>query len=161
MPVTDVKTDLDNLSLTLEAHFAAPVERIWEVYADARQLERVWGPPSHPATFVDHSLTPGTRSTYFMTSPDGDKYAGYWDITGVTEPTEFTFNDGFADQDFNPADMPVSKNVYTFTEHNGGTRAMYVSTFDSADDLQKVLEMGVVEGATSAINQIDAHIAAG
>ena len=68
MPVTDVKKDMDNLTLTIVADFAAPVERIWEVYADARQLERVWGPPTHPATFVDHSLTPGSRSTYFMTS---------------------------------------------------------------------------------------------
>lgn len=49
----------------------------------------------------------------------------------------------------------MSENVYTFVEHDGGTRATYVSTFESADALQKVLDMGVVEGATSAIGQID------
>ncbi len=162
MPVTDVKTDPDNLTLSIEAHFAAPVERIWEVYADARQLERIWGPPTYPATFVDHSLTPGSRSTYFMTSPEGKKHAGFWDITGTCEPTGFTFDDGFADEDFNPApDLPVGKNVFSFSEHDGGTRATYVSTFDSADDLQKVLDMGVVEGASAAINQIDEFVAAG
>ena len=148
MPVTDVQQDLDNLTLTITAEFAAPVERIWQVYADPRQLEKVWGPPTYPATVVDHDLTPGGRTTYFMTGPEGEKYAGYWQITAVDEPQSFSFVDGFADPDFNPNPaLPVSRNVYTFAEHDGGTRATYVSTFESAEALQKVLDMGVVEGA--------------
>src|SRR4051812_22258770 len=120
MPVTDVQHDPENLTLTITADFAAPVQRVWQVYADPRQLEKVWGPPSHPATFVDHSLTPGSRVTYFMTGPDGEKYAGYWDITSVDEPTSFAFRDGFADAEPNPnPDLPVSENTYTFAEHNG------------------------------------------
>ena len=161
MPVTDVRQDLDRLTLTMTADFAAPVERVWQVYADPRQLEKVWGPPTYPATVVDHDLTPGGRVTYFMTGPTGDKHAGYWQITAVDEPHSFSFVDGFADLDFtpNPA-MPVSRNAYTFTAHDGGTRATYVSTYESAEALQKVLDMGVVEGATSAINQVDDLVAA-
>ncbi|MFI7603483.1 SRPBCC domain-containing protein [Actinoplanes sp. NPDC049681] len=160
MPVTDVQQDLDNLTLTITADFAAPVERIWQVYADPRQLEKVWGPPTYPATVVDHELRPGGRVTYYMTSPEGEKFAGYWLVTAVDEPRSFSFDDGFADLDFNPTpNMPVSTNVYTFTEHDGGTRATYVSRYQSVEALQKVLDMGVVEGATSAINQIDDLIA--
>jgi len=160
MPVTDVRHDLDNLTLTITAEFAAPVERIWRVYADPRQLEKVWGPPTYPATVVDHDLRPGGRVTYFMTGPEGDKHAGYWQITTVDEPRGLSFDDGFADLDFNPDPaLPVSTNVYTFTEYDGGTRATYVSTFASAEGLQQVLDMGIVEGASSAINQIDELIA--
>ena len=160
MPVTDVRQDLDNRTLTITADFAAPVERIWQVYADPRQLEKVWGPPTYPATVVDHELAPGGRVTYFMTGPEGEKYAGYWEITAVDEPRCFSFADGFANEDFTPnPDLPVSTNVYTFAEHDGGTRATYVSTFPSAEALQQVLDMGVVEGSTSAINQIDDLIA--
>ncbi|OBF10298.1 polyketide cyclase [Mycobacterium sp. ACS4054] len=161
MPVTGVQHDPENLTLTITAEFAAPVERIWQVYADPRQLEKVWGPPSCPATVVDHSLTPGSRTTYYMTGPDGEKYAGYWQITAVDAPRSFSFDDGFADSDFNPnPGLPVSKHVYTFAAHDGGTRATYVSTYESAEALQQVLDMGVVEGATSAINQIDDLVAA-
>jgi len=156
MPVTDVQQNLDNLTLTITAEFAAPVARIWQVYADPRQLEKVWGPPSYPATVVDHDFTPGGRVNYFMTGPEGDKHAGYWQITAIDEPSSFSFDDGFADLDFNPTQaLPVSRNVYAFTENNGGTRATYVGTYASAEALQQVLAMGVVEGATSAINQID------
>ena len=156
MPVTDVQQDLDALTLTLTAEFAAPVERVWQVYADPRQLEKVWGPPTYPATFVDHDLRPGGRVTYFMTSPEGEKFAGYWEVTAVDEPRSFSFDDGFADQDFNPNPaLPVSHNVYSFAAHDGGTRATYVGTYESAEALQKVLDMGMVEGATGAIAQID------
>ncbi|MDG4798752.1 SRPBCC domain-containing protein [Micromonospora sp. WMMD1082] len=156
MPVTDVQQDLDNLTLTITAEFAAPVERVWQVYADPRQLEKVWGPPTYPATVVEHDLTPGGRVTYYMTGPEGDKFAGYWLVTAVEEPSSFSFDDGFADLDFTPnPNMPVSKNVYSFTEHDGGTRATYVGRYESAEALQQVLDMGVVEGTSSAINQID------
>ena len=110
MPVTDVQHDLDTRTLTIVADFAAPVERIWQVYADPRQLEKVWGPPTYPATFVDHDLGPGGRMTYFMTGPEGDKHAGYWEVTAVDEPRSFSFDDGFADLDFNPNPaLPVSQ----------------------------------------------------
>ena len=162
MPVTDVQHDPANLTLTIAADFAAPVERIWQIYADPRQLEKIWGPPTYPATVVDHDLRPGGRMTYFMTGPDGDKHAGYWEITAVDEPRSFEFDDGFADMDFNPnPDMPKARNVFTFAEHDGGTRATYVSTYESAEALQTVLDMGVIEGASSAINQIDGLVASG
>jgi len=160
MPVTDVQHDLENRTLTIVADFAAPIQRVWQIYADPRQLEKIWGPPEYPATVVDHELRPGGRVTYFMTGPEGDKHAGYWDITAVDEPHGFSFDDGFADMDFTPnPDLPVSKNVYRFTARDGGTRCTFVATFASAEDLQRVLDMGVVEGASSAINQIDDLIA--
>lgn len=160
MPVLNVSHDLDTLTLTIVAEFAAPPTRLWELYSDPRQLERVWGPPSHPATFVDHELKVGARSTYFMTGPEGQKYHGFWVITEIDEPNSFSFEDGFADAQFNPnPDMPAAKCVYRLEPIENGTRATYNSTYASREALEMVLEMGVVEGATSAINQIDELIA--
>lgn len=161
MPVTSCTTDVDTRTITITAHFAAPVERVWALYADPRQLEQVWGPPTHPATFVEHELAVGTRSAYYMTGPDGQKYGGWWRITAVNEPHSFEFDDGFADADLNDApNAPVSHNRYRFEAAADGTSAQYTSVFDTAEDLRKVLEMGVEEGTTLAINQIDAHLAA-
>lgn len=160
MPVIDITKDVDNRTLTITAEFAAPVERVWDLYADPRQLEQVWGPPTHPATFVDHDLTPGGRCTYYMTSPEGERFGGWWQITAVDDPSGFSFDDGFADADLQPnPDLPVAHNVFSFAAAGDGTRATYVTTFDSADDLQKVLDMGVEEGSRESINQIDGFFA--
>ncbi|MEO7421982.1 MAG: SRPBCC domain-containing protein [Ornithinibacter sp.] len=156
MPVTDITMDVDTRTLTVTADFPAGAARVWAMYADPRQLEQVWGPPDYPATFVEHDLRPGGRTTYFMTSPEGEKFAGYWEITEVEEPLRFAFRDGFATADLEPnPDLPVSENIYTFEERSGLTRAVFTSTFDSAEALQTVLDMGMEEGATLAINQID------
>ena len=61
MTVTAVRKDPQRLTLTIEAEFAASVERIWQLWADPRQLERWWGPPTYPATVTKHDLAPGRR----------------------------------------------------------------------------------------------------
>src|SRR3954463_12896705 len=104
MPVTDVQPDLDNLTLTITAEFAAPVARIWQVYADPRQLEKVWGPPTYPATVVDHDLTPGGRVTYYMTGPDGEKYHSWWRVVSVHPPHALEIEGRFADDSGQPND---------------------------------------------------------
>lgn len=161
MPVTNVSHDLDTRTLTIHAEFEAPTQRIWDLYADPRQLEQVWGPPSHPATFVDHELAPGGRMNYFMTSPEGEKYFGYWEVDAVQEPRQFSFRDGFAlDATFaKNTDLPESQNVFEFADDGGRTRATFTSTYATAEALQQVLDMGVVEGASQAINQIDEFLA--
>src|SRR5215213_954066 len=73
MTLKDVKKDPDNLSMVVTAEFNAPVERVWQLWADPRQLERWWGPPTYPATFTSHDLAPGSRVEYHMTGPSGDR----------------------------------------------------------------------------------------
>ena len=160
MPVRDVQKDLDALTITFTADFAAPLDAVWDVYTNPRKLEKWFGPPTYPATFVDHDLRPGGRVTYYMTSPEGQKHAGWWEFTQVDPTSHLAFDDGFADEDFRPSDtMPVSHNDYRFSEADGTSTVVTVSTYESAEALQKVLDMGVIEGASMAINQIDAILA--
>ena len=157
MPVRTATHDLDALTVTFTADFAAPLERVWQVYTDPRLIEQWFGPPTYPATFVDHDLRVGGRVRYFMTGPEGQKHVGWWEFTAVEPQSLLAFDDGFADDDLQPvASMPVSHNEYRFSEAGGTTTVVAVSTYESAQGLQQVLDMGVVEDATSAINQIDA-----
>jgi uncharacterized protein YndB with AHSA1/START domain len=69
MTVTSVRKDADALTMTVTAEFDASPARVWELWADPRQLERWWGPPTYPATFTAHDLAPGGRSPYDRTQP--------------------------------------------------------------------------------------------
>jgi uncharacterized protein YndB with AHSA1/START domain len=40
--IVSVEKDFDGLALVLIADFDAPIERVWELWADPRQLEH-WG----------------------------------------------------------------------------------------------------------------------
>ena len=49
MSVVDIHKDLGAGRLTIVAEYQASAARVWRLWADPRQLERWWGPPSHPA----------------------------------------------------------------------------------------------------------------
>jgi uncharacterized protein YndB with AHSA1/START domain len=157
MPITRVDTDLDACTMTVVAEYDAPVERVWQLYADPRQLERFWGPPTWPATVVDHELRPGGRVTYVMTGPEGEKSAGYWDVLEVEAPRRFVVNDGFADDtgQANP-DLPTTRLEFELAERvGGGTTMTVVSTFASTDAMKQMIGMGMEEGMREAMGQID------
>jgi uncharacterized protein YndB with AHSA1/START domain len=161
MTVTSVTKDLDNLTLTLVADFDVPAERVWQLWADPRQLERWWGPPTHPATVEEHDLTPGGGVTYFMTGPDGERYRGWWRVASVNPPKSLEFTDGFADKDGTPvADMPVTTVQLQLTERDGGTRMELRSVYDSREQMEQLMTMGMVEGLQQAVGQMDALLAA-
>jgi uncharacterized protein YndB with AHSA1/START domain len=156
MPVTDVTTDPEALTMTLTAEFTAPVERLWEAFTEPRQLERFWGPPGYPATFTEFDLTPGGRARYHLTSPKGEEYHGVWEFLEIDGPRSFTALDSFADADGRVlAEMPTSRMVFTFDQSATGSRLVNTTHFDSAEALEKVVAMGAVEGSTMAINQLD------
>jgi uncharacterized protein YndB with AHSA1/START domain len=161
MTVTAVRKDLQRLTLTIEAEFAASVERIWQLWADPRQLERWWGPPTYPATFTSHDLAPGGRVEYHMTSPAGDQLHGYWDVLEVDLTRRILFRDGCANADGTPnADMPISTIRVDIEEvAQGRTRMSIESVFPSTDAMEQALAMGTDEGLSRAVGQIDAILA--
>ena len=159
MSITTVETDYENLTITLIADFDAPIERVWEMWSDPRKLERWWGPPTHPATFEEHDLTPGGEARYFMTGPEGAMW-GAWRVRAVHPPTSLEFTDGFAETDGTPiAEMPAFTVRVRLTEGDGGTRMEMHLTFESRQDMETMVTMGTVEGLQQAVGQIDGLLA--
>lgn len=157
MSVTSIDTDLDHLSLTLVADFEAPPERVWQLWADPRLLERWWGPPTYPATVEEHDLTPGGAVSYYMTGPEGDRQRGWWRIASVNPPKSLEFADGFANPDGTANDeMPVMTMHVQLTDRGQGTRMEVRTTFDSREQMEQILSMGMAEGIREAAGQMDA-----
>lgn len=160
MPVTDVTTDPEELTMTLTAEFDAPVERLWDAFTNPRQLERFWGPPGWPATFPTFDFEVGGRAVYFMTSPQGEKSYGSWEFLEIDGPRGFTVLDNFANEDGAPLDgMPTMRVVFRFEPVGEGSRMVNTSYFASAEALEQVVAFGAVEGSTMAINQLDRVLA--
>ena len=160
MPVTDVKKDLDALTMTVTAEFDAGAERVWRMWSDPRRLERWWGPPTYPATFVEHELAPEGRSLYFMTSPEGQKHHGWWRTEEVEPRTRLRFEDGFADEAGNPDEqMPTTITTVTLAESDGVTKVSIESRFASRAGMEQLMEMGMEQGMREALGQIDTLLA--
>ncbi len=161
MTVTAVRKDPATLTLAIDAEFEATPERVWQLWADPRQLERWWGPPTYPATVDAYDLRTGGRVDYHMTGPEGDQPRGYWDIVEVDPPHRLTFRDGFAREDGSPnTDMPVGTTIVRIEElENGRTRMTIEGISPTAEAFEQLLAMGMEEGLTQAVGQIDGILA--
>jgi uncharacterized protein YndB with AHSA1/START domain len=161
MTVTAIRKDPAARTMTLDAEFAASAERVWQLWADPRQLERWWGPPTYPATVDSHDLRPGGRVEYHMTGPEGDQPKGFWEIDEVEPPNRLVFRDGFANDDWTPNnEFPMTVATVTIQElGEGRTRMSISSAFPSVEAMEQLAAMGMEEGLKQAVGQVDEILA--
>ena len=160
MSVTDVRKDLEALTMTVTAEYDVPAERAWALWADPRQLERWWGPPAYPATVVEHDLSDGGRVAYYMTGPEGDRHRGWWQVLESRPPRLLVIDDGFADADGTRLnDPPVCRMRVEIADRPGGVTCTVTTTFPSLEALEQLLAMGMDEGLRLAMGQIDEILA--
>lgn len=160
MPITSVSSNPHDLTLTVVADYPVPVERLWDAYADPRQLERFWGPEQWPATFLQHDMAVGGRSHYYMTGPDGTISRGWFRFLAVEPLSRIEVEDGFSDAAGEPnSAMPTMRMVFHFEPTATGSRFRSVTTFASLESMEQLVQMGMMEGMKSAMGQIDAVLA--
>ena len=157
MSVISTQKDPEKLTLEFVAEFAAPVQRVWQIWEDPRQLERWWGPPTWPATFTRHELSVGGESRYDMSGPNGEKAGGWWKTTAVNAFSLLEFDDGFAGEDGEPSGfLGTTHCVVTLEQVGEVTRMVTTSHFESLEQLEEMAKMGMQEGMALAMGQIDA-----
>jgi uncharacterized protein YndB with AHSA1/START domain len=156
MTVISTKKDEVNLTLVIVAEFDAGPDRVWQVWEDPRKLERWWGPPTFPATFTRHDFVVGGESRYHMTGPAGETPHGWWRIDAIDKPNRLEFANGLAGDDGEPVPgvEPMSGYVI-FEEVDGATRMTAVTQFTDVEQMETMLGMGMEEGMTQAVGQID------
>ena len=96
----------------------------------------------------------GGRRFYAMVSPEGLERWSIQEYTSITPKTNFKMYTTFADKDENP-ELPGSEWEYNFSEQNGITKVSIIIKNESLDRLEKMIEMGFVEGFKMSINNLD------
>ncbi|AGZ41691.1 SRPBCC family protein [Actinoplanes friuliensis] len=154
MTVLSVHKDPEARRMTLTAEYDAPVDRVWLLWSDPRRLERWWGPPTHPATVVDHDLRPGGKVSYYVTGPDGERSPGWWHVRAVDAPRRLDFELGDA------GIPPLAVRVRMDDRPGGGTLMVVETTFPTTGAMDQLIVMGYEQGLSTAVGQADAVLAA-
>ena len=155
MPLTSVTKDAAKLTLTVVGDYPVPQKRLWDAFADPRQLERFWGPPTMPATFTRHDMRVGGRAEYFLTGPKGETWSGSWKFTAVNPISSFEAHDG--EDNAEDENMPASMQFF-FETTLTGSRMTIVTRFSSVEAMEQVAK-GMEEGLRAAMPQLDAALA--
>jgi uncharacterized protein YndB with AHSA1/START domain len=155
MPLTSVTKDAATLTLTVVGDYPVPQQRLWDAFADPRQLERFWGPPAWPATFTRHDFKVGGRAEYYLTGANGEKWNGSWKFTSVNPISSFEALDG--DDNADDENMPSSM-TFTFMTTATGSRMTIVTRFSSIEAMEQTIP-GMEQGLRAAMPQLDALLA--
>lgn len=167
MAEVKVTKDLENKKLVVEYVANGPIEKVWKAYADKDWFEKWWGPEGWETTTKDFNFVAGGRVHYGMKCVDekqgewfGQVSWGLMDIQSVDEGSSFTYVDYFSDEDANlNQELPALTVTNEFVEENGKTRIVSTSFADSAEQIEELIKMGMIEGFSSQLEKLDALVA--
>jgi uncharacterized protein YndB with AHSA1/START domain len=147
--------------LIIERIFDAPPNLMFEVWSSCEHLKHWWGPKEWPMHECEMDFREGGSWLYCLRGPnEGDTAWGKALYDEIQKPQKIVYRDYFTDSNgIIDKNMPGSKTVLEFNEHNGITRQVSTTTYDSPESLQKVLDMGMIEGMNSSMERLDEYLA--
>jgi uncharacterized protein YndB with AHSA1/START domain len=161
MAEEQLKVEQTDNTLTLTKLFDAPKELVFSMFKNPEHLEKWWGPETWPATIARFEFVPGGVWHYFMTGPDGTKAWGKATFKEINEPDSFSYVDVFSDEEGNVDEtLPQGITRVTFEEHEGKTLLRMSVEYKTAEEIAKLVEMGMVEGIKDTWSQLESLIAA-
>lgn len=155
----DFTVDKATKTAVITREFDADLSLVWDAFTKAEYLDR-WVAPkpfTSKTKFMDFKV--GGRRFYAMVSPEGQERWLIQKYTSISPKTNFKLFNAFADQDGNPQ-LPGSDWDYTFSEQNGITTVRISIYNESLERMEKMIEMGFVEGYKAMIVNLEELLAA-
>ncbi len=154
----DLIVDKQTKTVSITREFAAEHSLVWDAFTKAELLDQ-WVAPkpwSSRTKYMDFKV--GGKRFYAMVSPDGQERWAIQEYKSITPKTNFKMFNAFADENENPQ-LPGSDWDYTFSEHNGITK-VHISIYnESLERMEKMIEMGFVEGFKMTIDNLENMLA--
>ena len=161
----DPYTTLLPREIVAERVFDAPRELVFRAWTEAEHLRQWWGPTGWLVPHITVDLRPGGKWHYCMQGPeDAGEWAGVqsWGLGTYQEivPNErIVYVDAFSDAEGNVNEqMPLSYITVEFHDHNGQTRVVSRTRYDTEEQLQAIVKMGAVEGFTQTMDRLEGYL---
>ena len=100
----------------------------------------------------------GGKRFYAMVSPEGQERWVLQQYKSITPKTNFTLFNAFADEDENPQ-LPGSDWDLNFSEQDGTTRVSISIHNESLERLERMVQMGFVEGTKMQLKNLEELLA--
>ena len=153
--IVDKQTKMVNIT----KEFAFELSLVWDAYTKPELLDQWWAPKPLASRTKVMDFRVGGRRFYAMVSPDGQKLG--WVLqkyTSITPKTNFKLCNAFADKDENP-ELPGSDWDLNFSDQGGTTKVSISIYNESLERLERMIELGFVEGAKAQLKNLEELLA--
>jgi uncharacterized protein YndB with AHSA1/START domain len=160
MTVLSVDKNATELSMVVTAEFAASVDDVWRLWADAQLFARWWAPPGFEVTSEEHDVRPQGRIAFFFTSAEGEKYPMEWEVLEVDAPSRLVLRDADVDENGEPNDgNGLTTMEIAVLPAGDKTRMLVTSGFASLEGMEQAVEVGFDEGLRFNLGQAETVLA--
>lgn len=128
---------MEDRTLTLSRHIAAPPGRVWAAWTDPAILPRWFGPDGYRCTTQAIDLREGGEWRFEMIGPDGKIWPNRHRFTLHRPPSEIRFL-----MDDGTGRSPPYEVVVRLDPEDGGTRLTQTMTLPSAEALAQARAFG-------------------
>jgi uncharacterized protein YndB with AHSA1/START domain len=150
----DVALDKATKTVIITREFDAELSLVWDAFTKAEILDQWVAPKPWASRTKAMNFEVGGRRFYAMVSPEGLERWAIQKYTSISPKTNFKMFNCFADKDENP-ELPGSDWDYTFSEHNGQTKARITIFNESLARMEKMIEMGFTEGFKMSMRNLE------
>lgn len=141
--------------LILSRVFDAPKELVFSMFT-GDHIAKWWGPTHWPVKVSHMDFRPGGEWHYCMVGPDGEEAWGKALYDEIDEPNKIIYRDVFSDKEGNvDTSLPQGRVEILFEDEDGKTKLTTRGTYESADAVNKLVEMGMLEGIKDTWEQLD------
>jgi uncharacterized protein YndB with AHSA1/START domain len=160
--MTDPKMEVHTTEkeLTYTRTLNAPPALVFEAFSSCEHLRNWWGPRTWPMAECTIDFVVDGVWHYCLRGPnEGDESWGKAVYEEIAAPERLAYRDYFCDQDGNvDPDLPSTLVTYTFTERDGLTELTGHALYEDPADLQRVLDMGMIDGMTETLDRLEEHL---
>jgi uncharacterized protein YndB with AHSA1/START domain len=150
----DFTVDKATRMVFVKREFNAGLSLVWDAFTTQEILDQWWAPKPWTSKTKYMDFKVGGRRFYAMVSPDGQESWQIQDFTSISPKTNFKYLSVFADKDENPH-LPGSNWDLNFSEQDGITKVSISIHNESLERMEKMLEMGFIEGFTATLNDLE------
>lgn len=146
-------------SIHVERYFNAPIDLVWAAWTEAEILDRWWAPKPYQAVTKSMDFRVGGQWHYNMLGPEGDAQWCLFEYESIEKEKYFSGIDAFCDENAQKdKSKPRVKWKNEFSEEEDGTLVNIMFQFESMEDLETILQMGLQEGFTAGLDNLDQYI---
>ena len=150
----DFTVDKSTKTALINREFDADLSLVWDAFTKQEILDQWWAPKPWASKTKIMNFEVGGRRFYAMVSPEGQEHWSIQEFTSISPKTNFKMSNAFADKDENP-ELPGSEWEYNFSEQNGITKVSIIIKNESLARMEKMIEMGFVEGFKMTIDNLE------
>jgi uncharacterized protein YndB with AHSA1/START domain len=152
--------DRDAFTFRMEREFNHPRELVFRAWSSCEHVTHWWGPKEFTLPVCEMDFRPGGTWFYGMFHPDFGLNHGLMAYQTIVEPELIEFVDHFVDANrtINP-DLPAGRGRLDFIDLGGGrTRLVNASSYQSLEQLDQVVAMGMEQGFSMTLDRLEEHL---